>query len=123
MPALARGETVICDRFIDSTYAYQTAGQGVDETLFRHIAEPALLGRFPDAVFVIDVPPEIARQRLLNGDKNGAEAYYESLGQAFFIKARAAFLRRAEEEKRAVYHVMDGTENAEALSRRILTCL
>lgn len=120
LPALSRGETVICDRFIDSTYAYQTAGQGVDVTLFARIAEPALCGRFPDAVFVIDVPPAVARERLLSGGKNGAEAYYESLGEAFFINARAAFLRRAKEETRAAYHVIDGTDVADVIHQKIL---
>jgi dTMP kinase len=62
-PALARGAWVICDRFADSTRAYQGARGGVDPRLIALLERVALLGTTPDLTILLDVPPEIGLER------------------------------------------------------------
>ncbi len=62
-PALARGEHVLCDRFTDSTRAYQGHGRGVDPELIDQVDRLATGGRKPDLTLLFDLPPEMARER------------------------------------------------------------
>src|SRR5215469_10178011 len=64
LPALDRGATVLCDRFVDSTLAYQGYGRGLDLTLLRSICDAATGGLQPDLTVVLDVPVSISRERL-----------------------------------------------------------
>lgn len=90
-PALARGAAVICDRYYDSTMAYQCYGQGVArgsvEALIR------LTGLDPDITFLLRLPPEaaLARLRLRAG---GADRY-EAMGADFFARVEAGFTQIA----------------------------
>jgi dTMP kinase len=63
-PALKSGRVVICDRFTDSTLAYQGFGRGLDLNLLRVICEIATSGLVPDLTFLLDAPLSIARDRL-----------------------------------------------------------
>ena len=62
-PALARGEWVLCDRFADSTFAYQGYGRGIDVGLLRNFNDFATEGLVPDLTILLDVPPEVSRKR------------------------------------------------------------
>ena len=62
-PALARGEHVLCDRFTDSTRAYQGYGRGVDPELIDQVDRVATGGRKPDLTLLFDLAPEAARER------------------------------------------------------------
>jgi dTMP kinase len=86
-PALAAGNWVVCDRFYDSTLAYQGFGQGADRGF---IAEQIrLLGVRPDLTLVLDVPETIARERVR---RRGADAdRYERLDSAFHARVRQGF--------------------------------
>jgi len=87
-PALRAGLWVVCDRFYDSTLAYQGYGQGADRELIH--AQIALLGIKPDLTLVLTVPPEIARQRL--AARGGAADRYEREGSAFHARVADGFL-------------------------------
>ena len=63
-PALARGEWVLCDRFADSTFAYQGYGRGIDVGLLRNFNDFATEGLVPDLTILLDVPLEVSRARL-----------------------------------------------------------
>ena len=63
-PALARGEWVLCDRFADSTFAYQGYGRGIAVDLLRHFNDFATEGLVPDLTVLLDVPLEVSRARL-----------------------------------------------------------
>lgn len=65
-PAVGRGEIVICDRFIDSTYVYQGFGRGIDIEVINDVNRAALGGIMPDITFFFDISPEIALQRRVN---------------------------------------------------------
>jgi dTMP kinase len=68
-PAVAEGKAVICDRFIDSTYAYQGFGRGLDLKLLADINRVAVDGLMPDVTFFFDLSPEIALARRLRESK------------------------------------------------------
>jgi dTMP kinase len=86
-PALAAGEWVVSDRFYDSTVAYQGYGQGADRAF---IAEQIrLLAADPDLTLVLDVPPDVALQRMRR--RGGDPDRYERLGAAFHARVRQGF--------------------------------
>jgi|JI10StandDraft_1071094.scaffolds.fasta_scaffold451820_2 dTMP kinase len=104
-PALARGCWVICDRFTDSTYAYQVAARALPpsvlEDLQRIIGAPQ-----PDLTFVLDLSPTIGLARARS--RTIGEARYESFDEAFHTRVRKAFLDvAAREPARCV--VLDAT--------------
>ena len=92
-PALASGAWIICDRFTDSTYAYQCAGRGLSAERTA-ILEQWVHGHLqPDMTFLFDAPLAIARERL---NKNNTEPdKFEREKNEFFAKVRAAYLQRA----------------------------
>jgi len=79
-PALARGQTVICDRFADSTRVYQGATRG-DLRLLADRLHELTIGREPDLTFIIEMDPEVALARGLA--RNSGEDRFESFGLEF----------------------------------------
>ncbi len=97
-PALAAGKVVVCDRYYDSTYAYQAGGRGLADDLVRRANVLGSCGRVPDVTVVFDIEP-----------RNGADRL-EAAGLSFQEKVRAAYLRLAAEEPARVRTVdADGT--------------
>ena len=86
-PALAAGRWVVCDRFTDSTRAYQGFGLGVAAGTIA--ALDTLVGLVPDLTLVLDVPPETAARRLAG--RGSAADRYERLDAAFHARVRAGF--------------------------------
>lgn len=86
-PALAAGQWVVCDRFTDSTMAYQGYGLGVDQAVIRALA--AMIGPAPDLTIVLDVPVAVALARLAG--RGSTADRYERLGEAFFARVNAGF--------------------------------
>lgn len=98
-PALARGEHVLCDRFTDSTRAYQGTARGVPRELIEQVDRLATGGRRPDRTLLFDLPAEIARKRG-RGDrhgKNGADRLDDE-GLDFYHRVREGFLEIARAE-------------------------
>ena len=98
-PALARGAMVICDRFLDSTRAYQGAGGGAPSSLIRAL-EAEVVGRVvPDVTLILDLPVAAGLARA--AARGEAEARFEAKGAAFHERLRAGFLAiaRAEPER------------------------
>jgi dTMP kinase len=89
-PALADGRIVLCDRFTDSTLAYQGYGRGVDLNVLREICASATDGVEPDLVFVLDLPVGAARSRLR--ERQGLADRIEREGDAFHERVRRGFL-------------------------------
>lgn len=90
-PALARGIDVVCDRFIDSSYAYQGGGRGLDFRLIARLERIVLGDVRPDLVLLLDLPPEQGLRRArAREDANRFEA--EDL--EFQRRVRRAYLRR-----------------------------
>ena len=117
-PALARGAVVLCDRYYDSTYAYQAGGRGLDETLVRQANVLGSCGRVPDRTLVLDLDPALgyARATAAGADRMEAE------GLAFQERVRAAYLRRASEEPARV-RVVDAAGEKDAVTARLIAAL
>jgi dTMP kinase len=95
-PARARGLWVICDRFTDSTYAYQGAGRGFDESTIAAIEVATTGGLKPDLTIIIDVP--VAQGLSRAGNRGPHEARFEDFGAAFHERLRSYFRALAERE-------------------------
>jgi dTMP kinase len=93
-PALKAGKCVICDRFSDSTLAYQSYGRGLDFNTIEEINRLASQGLKPDITFLLDVPPEVglSRKKKVQEDRFDREAI------GFHQKVREGFLQLANKE-------------------------
>ncbi len=95
-PALARGAWVVCDRFADSTRAYQGAAGGTDPGLIAALETYILEATRPDLTLVFDLPAEVGLARA--HARAGAEMRFESKGMAFHERLRDGFRAIAEAE-------------------------
>ena len=86
-PALAAGMTVVCDRFYDSTMAYQGYGQGADRSQIAALIE--LLGVRPALTLILDVPEQVAAARM--AARGLAPDRYDRLGPGFHARVAAGF--------------------------------
>lgn len=94
-PALAAGRWVLCDRFTDATYAYQSGGRGLpaaDVAALERWVHPELQ---PDMTFLFDLDPAIAAARLARAHRGDR---FESEQRDFFARVRALYLARAQAE-------------------------
>ena len=116
-PALARGESVICDRFIDSTRAYQGAAGGLDPGLIAALERVVVGPTRPDLTLILDLPPEAGLARAA-GRGAGADRF-EAEAPAFHARLRAAFLAiaAAEPGRCAVIDAAAGPDAVEAAVR------
>ena len=95
-PALARGAWVVCDRYADSTRAYQGAAGGTDPGLIAAMETYVLEEARPDLTLIFDLDPDVGVARAM--DRAGAELRFESKGAAFHQRLREAFLGIAADE-------------------------
>lgn len=119
-PAIARGECVICDRFIDSTRVYQGDLGAVAAPLVRALERVSTDGRLPDLTVILDVPAKLGlaraqQRRTLAGD---AADRFEEEGPDYHRRVREAFLRIAEAEP-ARCIVVDASGTPEAVEAAI----
>jgi dTMP kinase len=117
-PALARGETVLTDRYIDSSVAYQGAGRSLGADAVRTLNEWATSGLLPDLTVLLDVDPAVGRQRRTAGD--AAEDRLESEADDFHARIREAFLNLAAARPER-YLVLPAHLPVAELAARILT--
>jgi len=92
LPALSRGEWVVSDRYIDSTYAYQGAGRGVDDHSIAQLEQWLQHYRLPDLTILLDLSPETGAQRV---NQRGDRDRFEEESSVFFQDVRERFLQRA----------------------------
>jgi dTMP kinase len=118
MPALERGEWVVCDRFYDSTMAYQGYGQGADRGFIAD--QIGLLGIVPDVTIVLDVPEDVAAERLRV--RGVAADRYERLGVAFHSRVRAGFRAIAASEPRRCV-LVDASLDVQAVSAAVVAAV
>ncbi|TVQ99964.1 MAG: dTMP kinase [Desulfovibrionales bacterium] len=103
-PALAAGKVVLCDRFTDSTLAYQGYGRGMDVQLLRQLNGVAVNGCLPDLTLILDLPVEcgLGRARTRNADQGQTESEgrFEAEETAFHQRIRDGYLALAAEDAR-----------------------
>jgi len=109
-PALKEAQVVLCDRFYDSTIAYQGFGRGLDVDMLLHHCQDATQRIAPDITFVLDVPAEVSAARVA---ARGEVDRLEREGHAFHQRVRAGYLQLAQRFSRM--HVLDGTRPPEEI--------
>jgi dTMP kinase len=115
IPALNSGKVVICDRFYDSTLAYQGYGRGIDIEKIKVVNELASSGLVPDLTFLIDIPvSEIYNRRR---QKYGDFDRMENSGVEFYERVRNGYLELARREKR--FCVINGLRGIDEISSEI----
>lgn len=113
-PRLAAGEWVVCDRFTDSTYAYQGGGRGLDMTTIGELERLALGGFGPHYTLLLDLPVEIGRER---AGGRGEPDRFEREGDGFFQRVRGVFLDRANREGR--FRIIDASLDLDGVREQI----
>lgn len=118
-PALRAGEVVLCDRFADSTLAYQAYGRELPLEAVRAVESVARQGVLPDLTFVLDCPIEIGLARTRRRRGHAAADRFEGEEASFHERVRQGFLALAREDPRRI-RVIDGTRAADDVHREIL---
>lgn len=95
-PALQRGDWVVCDRFSDSTIAYQGYGHGLDRAMLRDLSARVVDELIPDATLILDIPVAAGLARAT--DRDGGAERYEHMDTAFHERLRQGFLEIARQE-------------------------
>ena len=115
-PALKNKQIVICDRFIDSTLAYQVYGKKVNINFINSIHKFILNGLKPNITFILKVSSYSSRKRLI---KRKTKNRYDNFPQSFYSKAQKSFLKIAKNKKN--YFVLDSSDNDTSLEKSIFT--
>ena len=115
-PALKKKKIVICDRFIDSTTAYQVSGKVVKSSFIENIHREILGKNKPNLIFVLKVNINKALKRL---GKRKVKNRYDKFSKSFYIKAQQSFLRIARKNKKK-YFVLDNSIDSTDIENDIL---
>ena len=108
LPALAQGTIVLCDRFTDSSFAYQCAGRGLSRAKLN-VLNDSFVAKMPDMTFWLDAPIETGLSR---ARERGALDRFEQEKVSFFEKVRAGFVEIQQREPQRMKR-LDATQNPE----------
>ncbi len=117
-PALASGKIVICDRFVDSSVAYQGLGRDLGAERIRELSHWATGGLLPDLTLILDIDPTVGLARA--GQVNAAPDRMESENLGFHEMVRSAFLMAANEHPRR-YLVIEADQSPDVIANSIAT--
>ena len=117
-PALKSGKIVICDRFVDSTFAYQGSAMGIAFEEIEKIQKIAIGEFMPDITFLINVSVDEAFARI---SARGNNNRYEKLGNEFHQKVYEGFFELAKKNSRI--NIVDGTQNQQQVFQKILNII
>ena len=117
-PALIKNKVVICDRFIDSTIAYQVHGKKVDINFINNIHKKILQDIKPNVVFVLKVSKNSSRKRL---KKRKTKNRYDNFPQSFYNKAQKSFIKLAKNKKN--YFILNSSLNDDSLEDKIFNII
>jgi dTMP kinase len=121
-PSLRRGQWVICDRFIDATYAYQGGGRGLSVDHIRQLETMVLGTRRPDLTVLLDAPVTQALTRAHQRNAGADADRFESERAEFFERVRDAYRARAAAEPNRIA-VVDASQSIDAVALQILDLL
>ena len=114
LPALARGDWVVSDRFTDASFAYQGGGRGLAREKLEALETWVQDGLRPDLTLLFDAPTEVAQARLAGA--GAAPDRFEQEQQAFFERVRQAYLDRAAREPERIVRI-DSTQSLDNIKK------
>ncbi|MDP9359030.1 MAG: dTMP kinase [Chloroflexota bacterium] len=117
LPALAAGSVVVCDRYVDSTLAYQGGGRGLPLTALLQVQEFATGGLLPDLRLLLDLPVNVGLARRLAGPD--AVNHLDRAGVAFHERVRSAYLDLIAADP-AGWAVVDADGPPEVVGKRVV---
>lgn len=106
LPALKQGKIIICDRFYDSSLAYQGYGRGLDKKMIEYLNRISVSNTEPDLSILIDIPIKVFMQRMRKNDKKKDRIEKEKID--FYKRVRLGYLKIAQKEKKR-FRVIDGS--------------
>ncbi len=115
-PALLQGKIILCDRYTDSTIAYQGYGRDIDLSTLETLNKIATNGLMPGLTFLIDIPPNISSGRL---DKTLNDRF-DSETASFMNKTRVGYLKIGEQNPKRI-KVIDGSKPIDEIATEITT--
>jgi len=120
MPALERGDVVLCDRFADATLAYQGAGRGLPEDVLERMNAFATAGLAPDLTLLMDITVELSRERLASLGRGHDRM--ESGAIEFYRRIRDGYLRLARRSPER-FVVLDGARGLEENAGQVVAAI
>ena len=115
LPSLNKKKIVICDRFIDSTFAYQVYGKGVSKKLIQSVHKYILKGVKPDLTFILKIKISKALKRLKQRKKMNR---YDKFSKNFYTRAQNAFIKIAKGNKKK-YVILDNSNDTDEVEKII----
>lgn len=115
-PALERGDWVLCDRFVDATFAYQGGGRGIDRNRIETISDWTLKGLETDLTLLFDLPVAVGQSRVIKRQQE--KDRFEQEKAAFFEKIRDCYLQRAEAEPQRI-KCIDASRDIESIQSQL----
>jgi dTMP kinase len=119
LPALKRGETVICDRFIDASFAYQGGGRGLNQEMIAALRDMVMGKLRPDLTILLDAPTEVSAERIAGREWQDR---FEQERAEFFARVRSAYLDIAGREPDRV-RIVDASQSLVEVQAAILDVL
>jgi dTMP kinase len=124
IPALERGETVVCDRFYDASMAYQGYGRGIPLDFIEKVTDLVCNGYRPEITILLDIEPAVGltRARARNHERGGDEGRFEMEDLEFYTRIRNGYLDLARREPARI-RVIDANRSMEQVHLDILKVL
>jgi dTMP kinase len=117
LPALNRGQWVVCDRFTDATFAYQGYGRQLDFSKLEVLESWVQSDLQPDLTVYLDLDPAVAELRIADREKDRME----SEQRAFFLRVREGYLARAAEHQR--FQAVDASQPLAEVRAQVAGCI
>ena len=119
LPKLAQGAIILCDRFADSSYVYQTITGGYDEAELRDLHQLSIGAITPHKTFLFDLSPEEGLARA-GGRESQTEARFEAKGLAYHEQVREGYLSLAQKEPKR-FCIIDATQSEDMIAGALQT--
>ncbi len=114
LPSLKKKMVVICDRFIDSTLAYQVYGKKINLNFVNNIHKSILNGLKPNLTFILKVSPKSSKKRLI---KRKTKNRYDNFSQSFYSNVQKSFIKIAKGKKN--YFILNSSKNNNSVEQKI----
>ena len=113
-PSLKKKMVVICDRFIDSTLAYQVYGKKINLNFVNNIHKSILNGLKPNLTFILKVSPKSSKKRLI---KRKTKNRYDNFSQSYYSNVQKSFIKIAKGKKN--YFILNSSKNNNSVEKKI----